>query len=170
MNFDVAIGRILGHEGGYVNDPQDPGGETNWGITWPVLYEAIGRGLVPAGVTIAALTRDHAKVIYHGLFWLRLRADTMSDGVAYQLLDFAVNSGIPTAVRKLQTVVGVVDDGRWGPVSQQALDRRSESDLIMLLVAERLDFMTRLKNWPAHGRGWARRIAQTLRFGAVDSD
>ena len=170
MTFDIAIDRVLGHEGCYVNDPDDPGGETNWGITWPVLYEALGRGFVPAGVTIQSLTRDHAKVIYHGLFWLPLGADALPDGVAYQLLDFAVNSGVGTAVRRLQRAVGVADDGRWGPASQAALNHCSESDLILLLNAERLELMTRLKNWPAHGRGWARRIARNLRFGTDDSD
>lgn len=170
MTFDDAIDRVLGHEAGHVNDPADPGGETNWGITWPVLYEAIGRGLVPAGTTIRSLTREAAKAVYHGLFWLPLAADALPDGVAYQLLDFAVNSGIGTAVRRLQRAVGVADDGRWGPASQRALETKSESDLILLVNAERLELMTRLKNWPAHGRGWARRIARNLRYGADDSD
>lgn len=69
----------------------------------------------------------------------------------------------------LQRAVGVADDGHWGPVSTAAAAALSESDSIMLLCAERLDFMTKLKNWPDHGRGWARRIAQNLRYGALDS-
>jgi lysozyme family protein len=159
MTFDVACDRVLGHEGGYVNDPHDPGGETNWGIS---------KRSYPH-VDIKALTRDQAKAIYKKDVWVPIKGDTVYDGVAYQLFDFAVNSGIQTAIRYLQRAVGVADDGHWGPVSQQAAQHKSESDTIMLLCAERLEFMTRTKNWPQHGKGWARRIAQNLRFGSVDS-
>lgn len=159
MTFDVVFDRLIGHEGGYVNDPADPGGETNWGVS-KRSYQ---------NVDIKALTREGAKAIYKRDFWDRLKMDTMFDGVAYQLFDFAVNSGIETAVRYLQRSVGVADDGHWGPASASAASAMSESDTIMRLCAERLDFMTRLKNWPDHGKGWARRIVGNLRFGAVDS-
>jgi len=159
MTFDVACDRLLGHEGGYVNDPNDPGGETNWGISKRSYPD----------VDIKALTRAGAKDIYRRDFWDRLKADTLHDGVAFQLFDFAVNSGIETAVRYLQRAVGVADDGHWGPASAAAAAATSETDTIMKLAAERLDFMTRLKNWPAHGKGWARRIAANLRYGAEDS-
>ncbi len=159
MNFDIAFDRLIGHEGGYVNDPQDPGGETKWGISkrsYPHL-------------TIAELTREQAKAIYHADFWNRIRADKLADGVAFQLLDFAINSGISTAVRYFQRALGVADDGHWGPISQAAADATSETDQILLLNAERLEFMTRLTNWSAHGKGWARRIAGNLRYGAQDT-
>lgn len=159
MTFDLAFDRLMGHEAGYVNNPADPGGETKWGISkrsYPTL-------------DIANLTRDQAKDIYRRDFWERIRADRLHDGVAFQLLDFAINSGIQTAIRYLQRALGVADDGIWGPVSQQAADAASESDTIMRLNGERLDFMTRLSNWPNASRGWARRIAQNLRYGAEDS-
>lgn len=159
MTFDHAFDRVLGHEGGYVSHPADPGGETKWGISkrsYPHL-------------DILTLTRDDAKVIYRRDFWNRMKADHLPDGVAFQLFDFAVNSGIETAVRHLQRAVGVADDGIWGPVSQAAANRFTESDLILRLNAERLDFMTRLTTWQTFGRGWARRIARNLRYGAEDS-
>lgn len=159
MTFDVACDRVLGHEGRYVNDPTDPGGETNWGIS---------KRSYPA-LDIKALTRDDAKAIYARDFWQPLHASELYDGVAYQLFDFAVNSGIQTAIRAYQRALGVADDGWWGPVSRVAAHHVSETDQLMRLNAERLDFMTRLINWPHHGRGWARRIAQNLRYGAVDS-
>ena len=159
MTFDVAFDRLIGHEGGYSNNPKDPGGETNWGISkrsYPHL-------------NIKTLTRGEAREIYRADFWKRVNADKLPDGVAFQLFDFAVNSGIETAVRYLQRAVGVADDGHWGAVSQKAADATSETDMIMLLNAERLDFMTRLKNWPDAGKGWARRIVGNLRYGAKDS-
>lgn len=159
MNFDTAFDRLLGHEGGYVNDPNDPGGETKWGIS---------KRSYP-NVDIKHLTRNGAKEIYQRDFWGRIHADQMYDGLAFQAFDFAVNSGIETAVRYLQRAVGAADDGYWGPRTQAAAAAISESDAIMRLSALRLIFMTSLRNWPNHGRGWARRIAKNLLYGAEDS-
>ena len=159
MNFDLAFDRLLGHEGQYVNHPEDPGGETNWGIS---------KRAYP-NVDIKGLTREMAKEIYRRDFWNRIHAEKLPGSVAFQVFDFAVNSGIWTAIRYLQRAVGVADDGYWGPVSQAAITRMSESDIIMRFAAERLDFYTRLSTWPAFGRGWVRRVAQNLRYGAEDS-
>jgi lysozyme family protein len=158
VTFEHAIARVLGAEGGYVHDPADPGGETQWGIS---------KRSYPS-VDIKALTRDQAVAIYRRDFWDRLGADRLPGPVAYQVLDFAVNSGIETAVRALQRAVGVADDGHWGTVSQAALTRTALSDVVMGLCAERLDYMTRLKNWDHNSRGWARRIAQNLRYATLD--
>lgn len=159
MTFDEVFDRLIGHEGGYANDPNDPGGETNWGIS---------KRSYP-NVDIKNLSRDEAKEIYRRDFWNRINGDKLYDGVAFQVFDFAVNSGIETAVRGLQRAVGAADDGHWGPASQAAADKMSEADQIMRINAERLDFMTRLVNWKFHGAGWARRIAGNLRYGAIDA-
>lgn len=159
MTFDEAVDRGLGHEGRYVNNREDPGGETHWGISkrsYPDL-------------DIKAMTRDEAKAIYRRDFWDRIHGDEMHDGVAFQAFDFAINSSIETAVRKLQNAVGVADDGHWGPISRAAVAAMSESDVIMRFVAERLDYWTRLTGWPTFGKGWTRRGAQNLRYGADDS-
>jgi len=159
MNFDDAIGRVLGIEGGYSNNPNDPGGETQWGIS---------KRSYP-NVDIKGLTRAAAIAIYRRDFWSQINADELFDGVAYQALDFAINSGVTTAIRYLQRALGVADDGHWGPVSAAAAKAMSETDQIMRLNAERLDFMTRLNNWPDASRGWSRRIVKNLRYGAEDS-
>lgn len=159
-NFEIAIERVLGHEGGYVNDPNDPGGETKWGIS---------KRSYP-NVDIANLSRADAIHIYKRDFWDVAQLDKLPLSVGYQALDFAINSGIGTAVRALQRAAGAAPDGRIGPVTLSRLASVSETDLLMLLLAERLDFMTALKNWPNAGRGWARRIAGNLRYGAQDTD
>lgn len=159
MNFDTAFDRLIGHEGGYTPGKDDPGGETNWGISkrsYPDL-------------DIKALTREDARQIYLRDFWNRIHADELHDGVAFQGFDFAVNSGIETAVRKLQAALRVADDGYWGPVTAAAAKAMSESDQIMRLNAQRLRFMARLSNWSNASRGWARRIAGNLEYGAEDS-
>ncbi len=159
MNFNLAFDRLISHEGGYVNNPADPGGETKWGIS---------KRSYP-NLNIRALTRDDAKVIYRADFWNRINADKLPDGVAFQLFDFAVNSGIGTAIRYFQRALRIADDGHWGAISQLAADTASESDMIMNLNSERLEFMTKLSNWPNASRGWARRIAQNLKYGSEDS-
>lgn len=159
LTFDILINRVLGHEGGYANDLTDPGGETKWGISkrsYPHL-------------NIKDLTRDQAVAIYYTDFWKPLKGDRLHDGTAYQLLDSAVNSGITQSIRFLQRALEVADDGVFGPVSLRASENMSESDQIMRFLAERIEFMTKLKNWPNHGKGWMRRVAGNLRYGAIDS-
>lgn len=157
MEFREVFERCMGHEDGYVNNPHDPGGETKWGISkrsYPHL-------------TISALTRDDAFIIYREDFWSKIK---IIDGpIVFQLFDFAINSSCETAIRYFQRALNVADDGHIGPVTLQKYVDTSQTDLIMNLNAERLDYMTRLSNWPNAGRGWARRIAQNLRYGSLDS-
>jgi lysozyme family protein len=157
MNFDQAFDRLIGHEGGYVNDPQDPGGETNWGIS---------KRSYP-NVDIKNLTRDGAKAIYLDDFWTPL-ADA-DPAIKYQVFDFAVNGGLPVAIRKLQEAIGVADDGHWGPHSMQVLGEMDVNDVLMKFNAQRLRFYTSLQKWPRFGRGWTNRVAGNLEYAAEDN-
>lgn len=158
--FAEVIERVLGHEAGYVNDPNDPGGETKWGIS---------KRSYP-NLNIADLTREDAIALYYRDFWQPIAPLSSGMAIAYQLLDFAVNSGMGNARRALQRAVGVAPDGIIGPITLAAVERASECDVVMLLLAERLEFMTALSNWPHHGRGWARRVAKNLRYAAADTE
>jgi lysozyme family protein len=158
LSFDDVFARLIPLEGGYSNDPQDPGDETKFGIS---------KRSYP-NLDIANLTLDDAKSIYRRDFWGAISADRLPPSVVYQLFDFAVNSGPATAIRHLQRAVGVPDDGAWGPISQKAADRCREGTIIMRLTALRLEFLADRKNWEHAGKGWARRIATNLKFGADD--
>jgi lysozyme family protein len=79
-----------------------------------------------------------------------------------------VNSGIQTAVRKLQAAVGAAEDGHWGPVSAAKLAAIPVSDVLMRYAAQRLRFMASLSTWPTFGKGWALRVAGQLEFAALD--
>lgn len=158
-NFDRAFQELMGVEGGYVNNPNDPGGETNWGIT---VVTARKHGYVG---DMRSMDQTVAKTIYRAQFWLPEFND-MSYELAFTIFDGAVNSGPGQAVRWLQRAVGVADDGKLGPVTLAAVDEHDMQSTIMLINAERLEFMTRLKNWTNASRGWARRIALNLRKGA----
>ena len=157
MNFDQAFDRLIGHEGGYVNNPSDPGGETKFGIS---------KRSYP-NLDIANLTVDAAKEIYRRDFWEPL--GDAHPAVKFQVFDFAVNSGIQTAIRKLQASIGVADDGHWGPKSAAALKAMDLNDILMRFAAYRLDFMASLSVWDKFGRGWARRIAKQLMYAAEDN-
>lgn len=158
MNFNEAIDRVLSSEGGYVNDPNDPGLETQWGIS---------KRSYP-NVDVKNLTRDEAKQIYKRDFWDPVANAGIHGDVVFQVLDFAVNSGGSVAVQYLQRAVGVADDGHLGPVSVAAINDTPMPVLLLTYLALRLEFMTKLKNWPHAGKGWARRIADNMLYAAED--
>lgn len=158
-DFDQAFDRLIKNEGGYCNVVGDPGGETNWGIS---------KRSYPT-VDIKNLTRDGARAIYLRDFWQRGQMDKYDGAIAFQAFDFAVNSGIETSVRMLQRAAGVADDGHVGAVTVAAITGKGITDMLMLFLAERLDFMRKLSTWPKFGAGWAGRIAQDLRYAAQDS-
>lgn len=168
MDYDTAFNRLIGNEGGYTNNPADPGGETNWGITWPILNQAITAGFMPQGTTIASLTRDQASVIYKAFFWDKGLMDQYDPAIAFQVFDFAVNSGVVTALKQLQIAVGATPDGNIGPATVAAIKALQPAQVIMLLLAQRLDFWRRLPTWSSFGSGWAGRAAANLRLGSQD--
>ena len=157
MNFDEAFDKLLGHEGQYSNNSQDPGGETMFGITRRV---AIQEGYTG---DMHLLPRDTAKAIYRKRYWEPLRADRMPDSLKFSLFDAAVNSGVSQAIKWLQRAMDVGDDGVLGPLTLDAAQRGNGYRLAIRLNAERLDFMTSLPTWGAFSRGWARRIAENLK-------
>lgn len=70
----------------------------------------------------------------------------------------------------LQRAVGVLDDGIIGKYSLEAINHNPISDTLMVLNGERLNFYTRLKNFDRYGKGWVDRVAQNLRYGAIDNE
>ena len=164
LSFKQIFDRLIGHEGGYVNDPRDPGGETNWGVT--------KRTAQANGYTgdMKTMTRQQAYEIYHRAFWVRYQCDQMPPAIAYQFFDAAVNHGFGNASRMLQRAVGVLDDGIIGKYSLEAINRNPISDTLMVLNGERLNFYTRLNNFDRYGQGWVNRVAQNLKYGAQDNE
>lgn len=157
--FDYFIERVLVHEGGYVNDPRDPGQETRWGISkraYPHL-------------DIRNLTRSQAVDIYRRDFWQRVRGDELPREFAFQALDAAVNHGIGNAVRWMQRAAGVADDGVIGPVTLAAVQRAQPADLVLRFNAERLRFYAKLTTFSTFGRGWVNRVAGNLDHAAADN-
>lgn len=157
--FRDLIDRVLSHEGGYVNHPADPGGETKFGIA---------KRSYPS-VDIKALTREDAVAIYERDFWQRVQGDKLPRALAFQALDAAVNHGMGNAVRWMQRAAGVADDGIIGPATLAAVSRSDPADLVLQFNAERLEFYAKLQTFDTFGRGWARRVAGNLRYAAQDN-
>lgn len=155
MQFDEAFEKLIGHEGGYVDDPRDPGGETKFGIT---------KRTYP-NLNIKALTLAEAKAIYRRDYWARVQAELLPAGIRFDAFDMAVNSGVTAAIKLLQTTVCVEADGIIGPQTMTAIRAMPAIRFVAHFNARRLLFMTDLKNWPAHGKGWARRVAENILTG-----
>jgi lysozyme family protein len=157
VNFDDAFDKLIGHEKGYSFHPDDPGGETMWGVTLRVARSAGYRG------DMRLLPRDTAKAIYRRKYWDAIRAEELPGPLRFDLFDAAVNSGGHQAVKWLQRVVGVVDDGVMGPMTIEAASRVNPVAAAAALNGERLDLMTSLPTFHAFGKGWVRRIAANLK-------
>ena len=153
MSFQEAYVKLLEHEGGYNFNPNDPGGETNWGIS---------KRAYPA-VDIAKLTMNEAGEIYKRDYWDKLHCDSLGEKVAFQLFDAAVNSGTNQATKWLQRAVNVEVDGIFGKQTLAASKLYDESTIIARFNGHRLSFMCDLKNFEVFGKGWARRIAKNLK-------
>ena len=152
MTFDQAFERLIGHEGGYVWDKADPGGETKYGIS---------RRSHP-GEDIKGITLARAKQIYLREYWGPAGCDAVPDAIRFDLFDCAVNSGVDTAIRMLQLSVGETQDGIVGPKTLQAIRSTSPARVTARFNGARLAMMADLPSWPRFGRGWARRIADNL--------
>ena len=161
-SFEKAIDRVLAHEGGYVNDPRDNGGETNWGITIAVARANGYQG------SMRAMSRNDAKAIYRKQYWDAVKADQLPFVVAFQLFDAAVNHGVRRAVLLIQQTVGTTQDGVIGGKTIQAISSRDPQQLALLFNAVRLEFYAGLGDFAHFGKGWTRRVATNLRFAATD--
>lgn len=156
MNFDEAFHKLLGHEGGFSDHPNDTGKATMWGVT-----ERVARADGYEGHMLN-FPLDHAKRIYRKQYWDKIRAEELPPALRYAVFDAAVNSGPPQAIRWLQKAVGVAEDGIVGPQTLMAARAANPDFAIRRMLGIRLAFMASLGNWPAFSRGWARRIADVL--------
>jgi lysozyme family protein len=164
--FAACLDEVLRQEGGYADNPVDPGGATNMGITRRTL--AGWRGVSPwwslPKTEVRALGRPEAAAVYRSLYWDRCNADALPAGLDLGLFDYAVNSGPDRAIKALQGELKVVADGFVGPLTLNALKTRiglvGVAGLITALCDGRLSFLQRLAISATFGAGWSRRVAE----------
>ncbi|MCP8884243.1 glycoside hydrolase family 108 protein [Devosia sp. XJ19-1] len=166
--FEVCLAHVLRHEGGYVDHPADPGGATNMGITRKTL--ARWRNVTPwwdlPKSAVREMTHGEAGQIYRALYWSLCRAEDLPTGMDLAVFDYAVNSGPDRAVRTLQAALGVVVDGRVGPLTVGAAKRANAASVINAICDRRLGFLKALSTFSTFGRGWSRRVA-SVRHAAL---
>lgn len=157
-SFDDAFDALIGNEGGYANNPKDPGGETMWGVTKRV---ALAYGYTGA---MRDLPRDTAKAIAKKLYWDPLRLDELDGRVAFQIFDANYNGGHP--VIWMQGAAGAKVDGLIGTATITAVQAVDPLRFMLRWNALRLRYFTSLQTWLTFGKGWANRIADNLTKGA----
>jgi len=157
-NWEMAFQMVLKHEGGYVNNPKDPGGMTNLGVTKKVWEEYVGHS-VDENI-MRGLTPDMVQPLYKKNYWDRIKGDQLPDGVDYAAYDLAVNSGVGRAAKYLQQIAGVPADGMIGPKSIEAIKACPAEEVVDALCDMRLEFLKRLPTWTTFGKGWERRVVE----------
>ena len=105
-NFDNCLALLLKSEGGYVNNPKDPGGRTNLGVTQKTWEAWVGRE--SSEKEMRALTKDQVAPLYKAKYWTACYGPQLPLGVDYAVFDAAVNMGVGRAVKLLQESLGIL--------------------------------------------------------------
>ena len=166
--FARALPRILVYEGGKVDDPNDPGGRTAYGVTQGV-FNAFLREQGQPTRDVFTITVDERTDIYETLYWNKDCGDLLPMGLGFCVFDASVNSGVGQAVKWLQASLGSAYDGevdgQMGNKTIQAVeDHGDASTLIEEYCARRLGTLKRLRTWPRYGKGWSARISNVQKI------
>ena len=154
-NFDECLKMLLHHEGGYVNHPKDPGGETNLGVTKRV-YEKWG-----GTKDMKDLTVEDVAPIYKKNYWNRCKCDDLESGVDWVVFDWAVNSGTGRSAKAIQKICGASQDGAIGPKTLALIKTQDTEYVIEEFGKIRQNFYESLKTFDTFGKGWTRRVTET---------
>ena len=157
-NFPQCFAFILKNEGGYVDNPADPGGATNLGCTKAVWEQYIGRSVTKDD--IKALTPNDVMPLYKAKYWDTIKGDDLPEGVDYAVFDFAINSGPSRAAKALQSVLSVTVDGQIGSATLRALETANPREVATAVCEARLAFLQSLPTYGTFGKGWSRRVAE----------
>jgi len=149
-SYDKAFNFVIGQEGGFVNDPDDPGGMTKYGIS-KRQYK---------NLDIRNLTLRNAKEIYRSDYWDRCKCDQLPESIKLAVFDASVNQGVKTAIKLLQRTIGATEDGIIGPETI-GLASSGQSKVLEHYLTERALYYTKINKgggFKKYGRGWLRRL------------
>jgi lysozyme family protein len=149
---------MLKSEGGFVNNPSDPGGMTNLGVTKATWENWVGRQSSES--EMRSLTADKVEPLYRKKYWDAVRGDELKSGISYLCFDFAVNAGVGRSIKTLQSAVGVPADGGFGPITMNAVQSIDPVQLIERFSQIKEDFYKSLNTFDVFGKGWLNRVAK----------
>ena len=156
-NFEASLAHVLQSEGGFVNNPSDPGGMTNLGCTKAVWEEFVGHPVSEADMR--GLTPADVAPLYKRKYWDKVSGDDLPAGLDYAVFDAAINSGPGRAAKWLQEAVGVEADGAIGKGTLAAVAAFDVQELIKAYNDKRLGFLQGLPTFGTFGKGWTNRVA-----------
>lgn len=154
--FERCLEFVLEWEGGYVNNPNDPGGPTNKGITLQTYRDWVDRPV--DAMDLQSINPGVVAAIYKEHYWDVIRGDDLPIGVDLAVFDMAVHSGPARSVVELQRVLGVTDDGIVGPVTLRAAGVGAPKAIAFDHVNGRRSFLGGLSTWKTFGPGWTNRL------------
>ena len=160
MNYTSSLAILLQVlEGGYSDNPADPGGATNFGVTQRALDAA--RATHPEWNLPAAvqdLTAGAVAPFYETDYWRAVQGDNLPQPIGDVLFWQAVNQGVPAVTACVQQLLGLHIDCQFGPVTASAVARQDPTDFVARFLAATAVNYTRSSNWPTFGAGWMRRV------------
>jgi lysozyme family protein len=154
--FDACLAFTLREEGGYVDDPADPGGATNMGITLAT-YRQWSDNPALGPTQVQDMTARTARAIYRSLYWNPLRADALPIGVDLSVFDMGVNAGIWRSARLLQRALRFTGEEVDGCIGPETLDAAAKCDpraLVADLAERQVAYYRSLADFPIFGTGW----------------
>jgi lysozyme family protein len=155
-NWDLCKAFTLKVEGGYVDNPNDKGGATKYGITQSTLTGYRGKAVTKDDVK--SLTSTEAEQIYKDLYYTPCKCDQLPTTLAIVTFDCAINSGCKQAIKLLQRALEVKDDGIIGNGTLAVASTCDPIGVAHNAIVLRLEFMQGLDSWKFFGNGWTNRL------------
>jgi lysozyme family protein len=153
-NFQECLDLVLKSEGGWVNHPSDPGGETNLGVTKRVWEEYVGHPVD----SLKKLTKDDVAPMYELKYWRPCYCEVLPRGLDFVVFSMGVNAGPGRSVKLLQQSIGCVPDGVIGPRTRELISSSNGANLIAKFSETRREYYRSLKTFPIFGKGWLARV------------
>ncbi|WDE13529.1 glycoside hydrolase family 108 protein [Thalassomonas haliotis] len=175
-DFDTAFEVTLEAEGGYVHDPDDPGGETYKGVAraknpkWPGWQEIDlqkNKEDFPDNLDAHPELQAQIKALYKASYWDKIRGDDITDqDIAESIFDFAVNAGPKTSAKLAQVTVAAKTDGIIGPKTLKKInadDKRAFLAVFALAkIGRYINICEKRKSSRKYFYGWVRRALERI--------
>ena len=155
--WNSAFNLLIEFEGGFVDNPNDKGGATKYGISKEQYPD----------LDIENLTLDKAKEIYRRDYWDRYKCRFLPDSLSIALFDSVVNSNAKRMTKFLQQALGVTADGVIGNQTIGAANRLPEKKVLNDFLDLRLEYLMSLKDWKYFGNGWGARVSKLRKYCEV---